>query len=174
MARAGATSHCLPLHETSLADLADAIGVDLDAGFSVGTDTPDLGDARRPLHIDPTAVALLGEWYALGSIAIDRSVTVPTAPAPGVARVWPEHFDLATNVDAGHGRRCNLGASPGDEHHPDPYLYVGPWGDERPGPDGYWNAPFGAVLGYADVVGVDASLSAATAFFHDGIRRLGT
>ena len=71
------------------------------------------------------------------------------------------------------GRRCNLGASPGDERHPDPYLYVGPWGDERPGDDGYWNAPFGAVLGHAEVVDSDSPLRTATAFFHDGIRRLG-
>ena len=44
--------------------------------------------------------------------------------------------------------RVNLGASPGDGFHAEPYLYVGPWGPHRPGAPGFWNAPFGAVLGW--------------------------
>ena len=28
----------------------------------------------------------------------------------------------------------------------EPYLYLGPWTDDRPGDAGFWNAPFGAVL----------------------------
>lgn len=168
-----ATATYLSLDGTSLASLATAIGVDLDADFSVGHDTPELGDPQRPIRVDPSAVSTLGEWYALGSLAVDRSVTMLASRVSGVARVWPEHFDLGTDVEVAPGRRCNLGASPGDESHPDPYLYVGPWGDERPGPDGYWNAPFGAVLGYRDIVGSPAPLSTASAFFDDGIHRLG-
>ncbi len=102
-----------------------------------------------------------------------ESVERTHARRAGVARVWPEHFDLGTDIEVAPGRRCNLGASPGDGWHPDPYLYVGPWGDERPGDDGFWNAPFGAVRGYADIVDTEAPSSTATAFFHDGIRRLG-
>ena len=116
---------------------------------------------------------MIAEWYVLGSKAIDRSVDVLTARAPSVARVWPEHFDLGADVEVAPGRRCNLGASPGDESHPTPYLYVGTWGDERPGDDGYWNAPFGAMRSYADIVDTEAPFITATAFFHDGIRRLG-
>ena len=126
----------------------------------------------RPLRIDPLAVQTLGDWYALGARAIDRSVAGLDSGAPGVARLWPEHFDLGTDVEIAPGRRCNLGASAGDEWHPEPYLYVGPWGDERPGNDGYWNAPFGAVCGHADIVDNDAPSAAAAAFFDDGIDRL--
>ena len=150
------------LDDTSLASLADAIGVELDVGFSVGKDSPELGDPRRPLRIDPLAVQTLGDWYALGASAIDRSVAGLDSGAAGVARLWPEHFDLGTDVEVAPGRRCNLGASAGDEWHPEPYLYVGPWGDERPGNDGYWNAPFGAVCGYADIVDNDAPSAAAS------------
>ncbi len=161
------------LFDISLTALADTIGVDLDPSFAVGHDSPALGDPDRPINVDPTAVSAIGEWYALGSAAIDRSVTTPTASAPSVARLWPEHFDLAIDVEVAPNRRCNLGASPGDESYPDPYLYVGPWGDERPGEDGYWNAPFGAVLGHAAVVTSDSPLLTATTFFRDGMRRLG-
>ncbi len=109
-----------------------------------------------PSESTRSAVETLGDWYALGAIAIDRSVAGLDSGAAGVARLWPEHFDLGTDVEVAPGRRCNLGASPGDEWHPEPYLYVGPWGDERPGDDGYWNAPFGAVRGYADIVDSDS------------------
>lgn len=163
----------LPLFRTTIATVADAIGVDLDAEFSAGNDTSELGDPHRPLHVNPSAVAVIADWYVLGSKAIDRSVNVLTASAPAVARVWPEHFDLGTDIEVAPGRRCNLGASPGDGWHPEPYLYIGPWGEERPGDDGFWNAPFGAVRGYADIVDAEAPLFSATAFFHDGIHRLG-
>ena len=169
----GATTRYIELTGTSLDALADATGVDLDGTFSVGHDAVELGDPGRPISVAPWAVSTIGDWYALGSIAIDRAISGSTARAPSVARIWPEHFDLGTDVEVAPGRRCNLGASAGDEAHPAPYLYVGPWGDERPGDDGYWNAPFGAVRGFADVVANDDPQLAATAFFHDGIDRLG-
>ena len=168
----GAVSNYFLVDDISLASLADGIGVELDPDFSVGNDSPALGDLHRPIRIDPLAVGTVGDWYALGAIAIDRAVAGLDPGAAGVARLWPEHFDLGTDVEVAPGRRCNLGASAGDEWHPEPYLYVGPWGDERPGDDGYWNAPFGAARGYADVVDSDAPSAAATAFFDEGIRRL--
>ena len=36
--------------------------------------------------------------------------------------LWPEHFDLAIDVD-----EVNYGVSPGDGYHGAPYAYVGPW-----------------------------------------------
>jgi len=173
IAAAGAAARYLPLFGTTIAAVADAIGVDLDAEFSAGHESPVLGDPDRELDVDPSAVAVVAAWYVLGAQAIDRSIDVLTVRAPSVARVWPEHFDLATDIEVAPGRRCNLGASPGDEWYPTPYLYVGPWGEERPGDDGYWNAPFGAVRGYADIVDTEAPLFTATAFFHGGIHRLG-
>jgi hypothetical protein len=170
---AGASARHLSLCRTTIADVAEAIGVDLDAEFSAGHASPELGDPHRPLFVDPSAVTVIADWYVLGLKAIDRSVNVLTVRAPSVTRVWPEHFDLGTDIEVAPGRRCNLGASPGDESNSEPYLYVGPWGDERPGDDGYWNAPFGAVRGFADIVDTEAPLITATAFFHEGIHRLG-
>ncbi len=51
--------------------------------------------------------------------------------------LWPEHFDVAATED-----EVNYGVSAGDEHHPTPYAYVGPW-TVPTGP--FWNAPFGAL-----------------------------
>jgi hypothetical protein len=77
-------------------------------------------------------------------------------------QLWPEHFDLATTID-----EVNYGGSPGDDEHPLPYLYVGPW--SPPPPDGgFWNEPFGASLALDVSSGIDGAL----AFFEDGRARL--
>ena len=82
----------------------------------------------------------------LGWRVIDAAVA--DALDPMAIQLWPEHFDAGTSVAVGSGDRdrCNLGASPGDAYSDEPYLYVGPWNDDRPGDPAYWNAPFGAVL----------------------------
>ena len=63
----------------------------------------------------------------------------PPPPTTRRRSLWPEHFDIA--IESGPealGRRANYGASPGDEQHPEPYLYVGPWQDQGGGE--LWNA----------------------------------
>ena len=57
--------------------------------------------------------------------------------------LWPEHFDVGYALD-----EVNYGVSPGDDGHPAPYAYVGPW-TLRDGP--FWNAPFGAARAAADL-----------------------
>jgi hypothetical protein len=86
--------------------------------------------------------------------------------------VWPEHFDVALDLAAAPDRRVNLGGSPGDGFHADPYLYVGPWTADRPGDVAFWNAPFGAVLGYAELLERSDSLGSAVAFFDRGLALL--
>ena len=56
----------------------------------------------------------------------------PTSPAP--IQLWPEHFDASCLLVVGPGPddRCDLGVSPGDHHHEEPYLYVGPWVEPPP------------------------------------------
>jgi hypothetical protein len=129
----------------SLADLATFAGVDLAEPFDVGHDTPDLGDIDAPLSVDSEAAASLASWYADVSAALDRVVAEITPERSAtLPRLWPEHFDLAIEVDARPERRVNLGGSPGDGFCPEPYLYVGPWTAHRPGEAEFWNAPFGA------------------------------
>jgi hypothetical protein len=111
-------------------------------------------DPDAPLAVDPAAARVLAGWFALGTAALD-------AVGADVVTLWPEHFDVATTLED----RVNLGASPGDAEHPEPYLYVGPW-EARQGT--FWNEPFGASLGLAEVDSVDA----AVAFFREGLALL--
>ena len=52
--------------------------------------------------------------------------------------LWPEHFDIAFEAgSSAAGQRANYGASPGDQDHPEPYVYVGPWTAQVDSP--LWN-----------------------------------
>jgi hypothetical protein len=119
-----------------------------------------------PLEIDAEAAAALAAWYALADEALERLIAEagPDA-APSAAALWPEHFDLA--IESGSedaGRRANYGFSPGDEQHPEPYVYVGPWRADVAGE--FWNATGfkGAELGYAELLRADDPLQAALEF----------
>ncbi len=171
-----ATTSVHTIAGSTIRELCGAAGFEPDPGFDVGGDTPPLGDVDATLTLDSDATTLLGDWYALGQRAMDVAIaSLPDAEA-SIVRLWPEHFDvgvdLAVATRAKPGVRTNLGASAGDGSHQEPYLYVGPWGDERPGPSEFWNAPFGATLGYGDLDVADNPLAAATEFFLHGIAHL--
>ena len=87
------------------------------------------------------------------------------------AQLWPEHFDLAVIVDLPGGARVNVGFSPGDGFHDAPYAYVGP--HDTGGLSGdYWNAPFGAYLGYAELASAADPHAFATEFITFGLAAL--
>jgi len=164
----------VPIDGSTLGRLAACAQVDLGAEFSVGADTPPLGDIDEPLTVDFATCVAIGDWYARGWQALDGVLArLPAGAAPAVLQLWPEHFDAGTHVGVGGGQRCNLGVSPGDDAVDEPYMYVGPWGDERPGDEGFWNAPFGAVLRSSDVARDEDCLEAVTRFFVEGVDRLG-
>ena len=113
------------------AEVAGEVGVtvnslaDVDSGGS-GV-SPD-----ETLYVDAAAAAVVAEALAVGHEAL-------AAFAPGVTAVlWPEHFDLSIPLDA-----VNYGVSPGDDHIPEPYAYVGPW-DVSTLSGAFWNTSFGA------------------------------
>jgi len=77
-------------------------------------------------------------------------------------QLWPEHFDVGMNIEG-----ANFGCSPGDDGHPEPYVYVGPW--DRSGLSGdYWNAPFGALLPYTDLLAARDQRLVALTFLRHG------
>ena len=164
---------------TSLAAAAEHVGVALDPEFDHGmNDVVDAGDVDADLGVDPAAVVALGEWYGFVTAVLEQVRADERAASPSRTQLWPEHFDVAVDLawGAGDGQRVNLGGSPGDGFHAEPYLYVGPWGPQRPGSDdGYWSAPFGAVLGLTDLLAAGdgaAQRARAATFLHDGLRRL--
>jgi hypothetical protein len=170
---ARASTAVLDLRSASLADAAALVEVDLTADFSAGADTPPVDDVDRPLDLDPGALSVLAGWFALGWRVLDAAVAGAGRGAePSVVQLWPEHFDAGCDLAAAPGRRVNLGASPGDEGHPEPYLYVGPWDAERPGDPAYWNAPFGARLPYAALEGVEDPAALALDFLRAGLGHL--
>jgi hypothetical protein len=160
------------LHGATLADLAAFAGADLSTPFEAGHETPPIGDPNAPLAIDPDAAAVLAAWWHLGWRTIDAA-TVDAVDAMAI-QLWPEHFDAGTSVAVGAGDndRCNLGASPGDSYSDEPYLYIGPWNDDRPGDASYWNAPFGAVLRRTELMAAPDPYAAGVHFLRRGLELL--
>jgi len=162
---------------SSLNELCRHAGFSPDPGFWVGDDTPPFRDPDQPIRLDGLATSVLGEWYLLGQRAIDEVVASLPDPAATVGRLWPEHFDYGIDLAAAPGVRCNLGAAGGDSFHAEPYLYVGPWGFAESGlqsapASAYWNAPFGAVLPFADIDVADDPIGTAIEFFMNGLAAL--
>lgn len=154
---------------TTLYEAARFAGVDV--ATSTGTYEPTTNwDSHSPLRIDPAAAEFLGHWFGLGASVLEE-LRAGASPSYASSRVqlWPEHFDLA--VDMGNdskGTRANYGASPGDAGHPEPYFYVGPWSDRRPGDGSYWNEGFGASLPVSAIVDAPNQREAALAFLRRG------
>ena len=163
----GGRAALLPM--TTLADLAEAAGVDLAGPLAIGGDPPPLGDPRAPLAVDAAAARVLGGWFAFATEVLDA--VAAGAAEPSAVQLWPEHFDVACHAVGGPGAggRANLGGSPGDAHHAEPYLYVGPWGAERPGDPAFWNAPFGAILPHARLREAEDPRGLAEAFLRRGL-----
>lgn len=147
---------------TTLDAAAELVGRDaLPGDVQLGSD---------PLRVDPVAAAFLGDWYGFGASVLEELRA--GAQADGDAsrvQLWPEHFDLALVLGSERaGSRATYGLSPGDQQHPEPYLYVAPWVAQPHG--GLWQATAfpGAVLSYAELIAARNQRSAALEFF--GIR----
>ena len=112
---------------------------------------------REPIdNVDADAAAALAAWFAFGAGVLEelRAETAlehdPTPP-----QLWPEHFDVAIELGSeAAGVRAGYGASPGDEEHPEPYLYVTPWAEE-----GFTE------LGYQELLAAPDRREAALDFF---------
>ena len=167
----GSDASSTALDGATLATLAAFAGVDLQTEFSVGANTPQLGDPDEPLRLDHDELAAVVAWFDLGWRVLD-TFTAQLGDGWGrtTTQLWPEHFDVGTSVTRPDGPNVNLGYSAGDAFSPDPYVYVGPWGSERPGDPDYWNAPFGAAVPRADAPDTVSGI----AFLRAGIDALTT
>jgi hypothetical protein len=143
---------------TTLADAADHIGPEL---------LPDdLALDLEQLEIDASASAFVGDWYGFACSVLEAlRAQAGEAAYPSRVQLWPEHFDLAVELggeDA--GARAVYGLSAGDEHHPEPYLYVAPW--VAPAPGELWQATgfSGAELPFAALIDAEDQRGAALEF----------
>ena len=146
---------------TTLRAAADFAGITPGAPAEVYRPATPL-DLDEPLMIDPAAARMLADWYQLGARALRSFAVEFPGDEPSAAVLWPEHFDLG--ITAGP---INYGASPGDRHVPEPYLYVGPHNGPPPGDPAFWNAPFGA----ARTIHQIGTAADAAAFFRAGRAR---
>jgi len=113
-------------------------------------------DLDAGLEVDPDAATAIADWFNLANEALGAFAAAHGEEKPSDATLWPEHFDLARSL-----AEVNYGASPGDDGHDGPYLYVGPWTPRR---GSFWNEAFGASVSGAAV----ADVASAVAFFAEG------
>jgi hypothetical protein len=143
---------------TTVAADAELVGAEL---FPDGMPTD-----VEPLDIDPEAAQRLGAFYGFADELLERLRSGAAADADASEiNLWPEHFDIAFEAGAeAEGKRANYGASPGDDDHDEPYVYVGPW--TAPTDGELWNATGfgGAELLYSELVDAEDQLATALAF----------
>jgi len=166
----GARADVVDLAGRTLAEAAAFAGVDLAVPFTPGGDAPPVGDPTALLELDPVATVEILAWYGTGARVLDT--VLPELSEPTVAQLWPEHFDLGLAAATASGG-VTLGFSPGDDGLPEPYVYVAPWDEARPGDPAFWSAPFGAVLTRSDLGGSADPLPGAVAFVRRGLDALG-
>ena len=160
---------------TTLGAAAKFLGVEATSD-QAEHDTVALGDLDRPLTVDGELVAFISDWFGMATAALEELRCTPEAPDPSRVQLWPGHFDVAVEIgDADSERitRATYGASPGDAAHPEPYLYVGPWGPVDPG-DPFWNdtAFTGASLPYAAIQDDPNPCGVALGFYRQAFSRL--
>lgn len=144
----------VPLSGT-FADVARAAGVEARTLRHVYAGGPAVAPDDAVV-LDPEAVDVILNAFAIGDAAL-RAFAPDQEPV-----LWPEHFDVAiTSADV------NYGVSPGDNHLPEPYAYVGPWTPRR---GSFWNMPFGAARPMRELPDTDSLVG----FLHAGARRAAT
>jgi hypothetical protein len=157
----------------SLNSAARVAGIAPDVSQQDQFDVPPHGDLDEQLAVDAAAARALGAWYAFATEVLDdlRADAGPADDA-SIVRIWPEHFDAAIDLgDPGPNRRATYGASPGDRHHPEPYLYASPWAGRI---DGFFDDPGfkGAARTYAQLAAQDHPRRAAIAFLREARGRV--
>jgi hypothetical protein len=126
------------------------------------------------LDVDADAAGFLADWYGF-AYAVLEELRAGAGPDSDSSRVqlWAEHFDASVELGAeARGRRAGYGASPGDDQHPEPYLYVTPWSEVAD--DGLWNATAfrGAELALAELLDAGDQRAAALTFLRARLEEL--
>lgn len=157
----------------TLAAAAAAVGIAPDLDQQEQFDVPPHGDPDAPLAVEPEAARALGTWYAFATDALEAlRAEANAADDVTIVRIWPEHFDAAIDMgDGDAGRRATYGASPGDRHHAEPYLYASPWAGRI---DGFFDDPGfrGAARTYSQLAAAVDPRTAAIEFLAEARDRV--
>jgi hypothetical protein len=125
------------------------------------------------LGVDVAAASALGEFYGFATSVLEALRAGAAPLEPSRVQLWPEHFDVSVEIGPqAAGSRAGYGASPGDEGHPEPYLYVLPWGEVPVGER--WRATdfAGAELRYGELLGAADQRALALTFFGERLAEL--
>jgi hypothetical protein len=145
-----------------------------EAGAQLGdlVDAEELSDDA--LELDAAAARFLGDWFGFGTLVIaELRARAADGHDASNLNLWPEHFDVAAELGSEPaGERAAYGASPGDEEHPEPYLYVAPWTAHPEGE--LWNATAfaGAELTYGELLEAGDQVAAAVSFLETRLHEL--
>lgn len=157
---------------TTLDDAARLAGVDYDPAKAERFDVPPPIPGDRPLTVGEATVRSLTDWFGFATSVLEElRLLGREGDDVGRVQIWAEHFDAAVDLgDPDEGRRASYGASPGDDAHDEPYLYVGPWDKDGLG-DPFWNdgAFGGASLAYRHLLTADDQRRVALDFFARGL-----
>lgn len=159
---------------TTVRDAATFFGRDYEVEwFDDFHDPLAAADPDLPLAIDLESARALAQWFAFGFAVLERLGSRAGAEDDATEpQLWPEHFDAAIDL-GGEGWRASYGASPGDDDHPEPYLYVSAWEDVDRS-DAYWNdeAFNGSSLPYGELLEADNPVDRGIGFLLTGYRLL--
>jgi len=123
--------------------------------------------------VDAACASALGEFYGFATSVLEALRAANPGAEPSRVQLWPEHFDIAVEIGAElEERRAGYGASPGDEHHPQPYLYVLPWGETPSSPRWQADGFTGAELGYEELISAADQRALALDFFASRLAEL--
>jgi hypothetical protein len=129
----------------------------------------DGDEQRSALDVDRNAALFLGDWFGFAYSVLEQ-LRAESADElePSRVQIWPEHFDAALELGAeASGARAGYGCSPGDELHPEPYLYVAPWSAKPQGALWQAEAFSGAELGYGELLESSNQRETALDFFRN-------
>ncbi|MGY4708692.1 hypothetical protein ACXDF8_03855 [Mycolicibacterium sp. CBM1] len=130
-------------------------------GLDIGPPPAEVYPSTAPLDLDAVLQLDPGAADAVYRSLYAGGFAIKAVLAEGHPVLWPEHFDVSTAVG-----EVNYGVSAGDDTHPLPYAYVGPWNFAASPPAGaLWNAPFGALHPLDTSADADALAADITEFF---------
>ena len=135
----------------------------------------ELAVEDEPLDFSEQGARFIADWFGFAASVLEQ-LRAEAAPAlePSRVQLWPEHFDIAIELGAeAGGVRAGYGLSPGDELHPEPYLYVVPWEAAAAASELFGASAFkGAELPYAELLAASDQRAAALEFLRARLRAL--
>jgi hypothetical protein len=128
----------------------------------------------QSLRVEASAASALGEYYGFATSVLEElRHDAQAALEPSRVQLWPEHFDIAIELGGeAAGKRAGYGASPGDDAHAAPYLYVVPWGETPSGERWQAEGFAGAQLDYDVLLAAADQRAVALEFFRGCLTEL--